>query len=158
MVLAAAALAALALSACDKAAPAPAAGASATPSSAPSSAPASSPAATTGTATADDWCAMVIADNTKWGTMVNKVYLPPNKWTDEQRKGVATDALNNKDKYLAATPPEIKDAVQLELTYYAALRDNNWDVAHTPPPAGFLDAVHKLATYQHDKCGITIGT
>ncbi|MCI0686816.1 MAG: hypothetical protein L0Y54_06200 [Sporichthyaceae bacterium] len=131
--------------------------ATSTPAGDPTSATPSPPGDTGGDAAA--WCDLVIRVNTKWGLMVNKHYLPPGEVAMEQLVGLVDEALAGANQYVAASPPAIRRAVEIQLQYFQALKDHNFDVTSVLlPDAEFAQATEDLNAFQEDKCGVTFDT
>src|SRR5262252_8256257 len=58
----------------------------------------------------NDYCSVVIAENTKWGTLRNGKFISFEEATPAQLKGLLGDALANRAQFIALTPPEIRGA------------------------------------------------
>lgn len=153
---------AAALAGCSKAAPPGAgggnvagpggAGATATTAAPATTAP---PAGTTPPlAGGTDYCGVVIAENTKWGTLKDGKFSSMGAWTPAQLHGLIGDALAGRDQFIALAPPEIRDAVRMEMDFFQAVADNGYRVAGTPIPAGFPQAAIAITDYQHQHCGL----
>jgi hypothetical protein len=118
----------------------------------PSAATMSARSSSARAADAKAWCALVIKINTKYGTMRNKRYLPNaplSAW-----KGAIDAALAGRSHILAVTPKSIKKAMTHELTYFAHVKANHYNLKTPLAPYTIAD-VKQLANFQRTKCGIT---
>lgn len=104
------------------------------------------------------WCALVIKINTKYGTMKNKRYLPTGKVPLSAWKGVIDEALAKRRQVLAVTPSSIKKAMTHELTYFAHIKANHYNLKTTPLAPYTIADVTTLANFQRTQCGITFSS
>jgi hypothetical protein len=119
-----------------------------------SSTTAASPtAAASPTGGGKDYCSVVIEVNTQVGTMVNKRFKPTTEWTGDQIRALVDWTLSNRDEFLALTPPQLKQAVQVELQWDQSIKDHNYSLS-APAPPGTVEAFHKIGQYQTAVCGI----
>ena len=148
------------LAGCKPAAPPDASGtappsgvANAPSASAPPPTAAASPAVKQGTP--ESYCAVVIQVNTQYGTLIDKHFVPATQWTQAQRTGIVTFALAHRDEFLAATPPELRPDIELELQWYQSIADHGYSWTDAPYPAGLPEAAKRIVAFQQKYCGIS---
>jgi len=110
------------------------------------------PPAVTGDAT--DFCTLAIQIATESGIMVDKHYIPPLQETLDQLKALVNAALANRDRLVTGLPDDVRAAVDVQLQYFQALKDNDFSSA-TPVPAGLDAATQTVNQYQVSACGVT---
>jgi len=129
---------------CKQDTPTPAAGGSTQTSSAPP------PTAATGKST--DYCTLAEKIATESGVMINKHFIPLQNETLDMFKAVVNLTLAAKDQLPSTLPANIKAAFQVELQYFQALKDSNFD-STAAPPAGFVAANKTINDYGVSACG-----
>jgi len=129
---------------CKQDTPTPAAGGSTQTSSAPP------PTAATGKST--DYCTLAEKIATESGVMINKHFIPLQNETLDMFKAVVNLTLAAKDQLPSTLPANIKAAFQVELQYFQALKDSNFD-STAVPPAGFVAANKTINDYGVSACG-----
>jgi hypothetical protein len=133
---------------CKQDTPTPAAGGSTQTSTQTSSAP--PPTAATGKST--DYCTLAEKISTESGVMVNKHFIPLQNETLDMFKAVVNLTLAAKDQLPSTLPANIKAAFEVELQYFQALKDSNFD-STTALPAGFVAANKTINDYGVSACG-----
>lgn len=108
---------------------------------------------------AADFCAILIDEATRIGYLVNGVLVAsPSVAMFQQLIEVG---IARKDEVLAVTPPEIRDTIVAEFTWYESIAAfaaaHGWESVGTsgptPPPA-YLAGAAALTTFEETKCGI----
>jgi len=108
-------------------------------------------------AASGDYCAELIRVNTENGTMVAKNQISVDKWTPAQVKAIVDFTVAHSAEILAISPQEIKAAMTVDLQWWQAVKDANYNMSAAKVPPGFSDAVAQISTYQHNVCGINFG-
>jgi hypothetical protein len=134
---------------CKQDTPTPAAGGSTQTSSAQTS---SAPPPTAATGKSTDYCTLAEKVATESGVMVDKHFIPLEKETLDMFKAVVNLTLAAKDQLPSTLPPNIKADFQVELQYFQALKDSNFDKT-TALPAGFVAANKEINDYGVSACG-----
>jgi len=84
--------------------------------------------------------------------MINKHFIPLQNETLDMFKAVVNLTLAAKDQLPSTLPANIKAAFQVELQYFQALKDSNFD-STAAPPAGFVAANKTVNDYGVSACG-----
>jgi hypothetical protein len=108
------------------------------------------PPAVTGDAT--DYCTMAERIGVESGAMVNKHFISPLKETLDMLKALVNLSLAAKDQLAASLPENIRPAFLLEMQFFQALKDSNFD-GTAVPPAGFDEARKTVDDYGRSACG-----
>lgn len=128
-----------------------------TPATVAATPPATTAASPTPVATGGDYCSEVIRVNTENGTMVGKSQISVDKWTSAQIKAIVDFTVAHSAEILAISPPELKAAMTVDLQWWQAVKDANYNTSAAKVPAGFPEAVAQISNYQHTTCGINFG-
>jgi hypothetical protein len=112
--------------------------------------PTGPPPAAAGNST--DYCALAEKIGTASGIMTNKHFVSPLKETLDMLKAVVNLSLAAKDQLATSLPANIKAAFQIEMQYFQALKDSNFD-GTAAPPAGFDAANKTVNDYGVATCG-----
>jgi hypothetical protein len=134
---------------CKQDTPTPAAGGSTQASSTQTS---STPPPTAATGKSTDYCTLAEKIATESGVMVNKHFIPLQNETLDMFKAVVNLTLAAKDQLPSTLPANIKAAFQVELQYFQALKDSNFDRT-TALPAGFVAANKTINDFGVSACG-----
>ncbi|HKD96257.1 MAG TPA: hypothetical protein VKB69_01525 [Micromonosporaceae bacterium] len=117
---------------------------------------ASTPPATSGIGIGTDYCAFVIKVNTDAGTMVDKTFIPTDKWSRTQVASLVDFTLSHRTEFLDITPPDLRASVETEMQWMQAIKAAGYDLT-ADGPAGTADAMGKITNYQIEACGISYG-
>jgi hypothetical protein len=139
---------------CKQDTPTPAAGGSTQTSSTQTSSTqtSSAPPPTAATGKSTDYCTLAEKIATESGVMINKHFIPLQNETLDMFKAVVNLTLAAKDQLPSTLPANIKAAFQVELQYFQALKDSNFD-STAAPPAGFVAANKTINDYGVSACG-----
>jgi len=80
--------------------------------------------------------------------------LGAHSFSAERLEGVIDASLAGRSHFLAVTPPSIKKAVTHELTYFAQVKANHYNLKTTPLAPFTVAEVTQLSNFQRANCGI----
>jgi hypothetical protein len=99
-----------------------------------------------------DYCTLAERIATQSGVMTNKHFIPLQQETLDMFKAIVNLSLAAKDQLTSGLPDNLRPAFTLEMQYFQALKDGNFD-GTIPPPAGFVEANKAINDYGVSACG-----
>lgn len=99
-----------------------------------------------------DYCTLAERIAIESGVMTNKHFIPLQNETLDMFKAIVNLSLAAKDQLASSLPDNLRPAFQVEMQYFQALHDSNFD-STVAPPAGFVAANKALNDYGVSACG-----